>query len=69
MAEYRDSATGKIAPQQIAEAERLAREWKPKTWDELKANPDVEPGCQLTVRHVDGPARRAAQRGEQEVFQ
>ena len=23
---------------QIAEAQQLAREWKPKTWDELKGN-------------------------------
>ena len=25
-----------MTPAQIAEAQRLAREWKPKTWDELK---------------------------------
>ena len=34
--QYQDSLTGRIAPQQIAEAQRLAREWKAKTWDELK---------------------------------
>ena len=33
---YRDSIAQKMTPQQIAEAQRLAREWKPKTWDELK---------------------------------
>jgi hypothetical protein len=26
----------RMTPDQIAEAQRLAREWKPKTWDELK---------------------------------
>ncbi len=25
-----------VASAQIAEAQRLAREWKPKTWEELK---------------------------------
>ena len=34
--EARDDLAGKMTPQQIAEAQRLAREWKPKTWDELK---------------------------------
>jgi TPR repeat protein len=35
-AELRDTVAGRMTPQQIAEAQRLAREWKPKTWDELK---------------------------------
>jgi TPR repeat protein len=35
-AEVRDDLAGKMTPQQIAEAQRLVREWKPKTWDELK---------------------------------
>ena len=26
----------RMTPDQIAVAQRLAREWKPKTWDELK---------------------------------
>ena len=34
--EARDLIAEKMTPQQIAEAQRLAREWKPKTWDELK---------------------------------
>ena len=39
-AEERDTVAGKMTPQQIAEAQRLAREWKPKTWDEpQKAGP------------------------------
>ena len=32
----RDAVAGEMTPQQIAKAQRLAREWKPKTWDELK---------------------------------
>ena len=32
----RDFVEEDMLPEQIAEAERLAREWKPKTWDELK---------------------------------
>jgi len=32
----RDIAAGKMAPQQITEAQKLAAEWKPKTWDQLK---------------------------------
>ena len=35
-AQERGKVAGKMTPQQIAEAQRLAREWKPKTWDELK---------------------------------
>ena len=34
--EARDLIAEPMTPQQIAEAQRLAREWKPKTWDELK---------------------------------
>ena len=34
--ERRDAVAAKMTPEQIAEAQRLAREWKPKTWDELK---------------------------------
>ena len=32
----RDIVTDRMTREQIAEAQRLAREWKPKTWDELK---------------------------------
>jgi len=32
----RDFITKKMTQQQIAEAQKLAAEWKPKTWDELK---------------------------------
>ena len=35
-AELRDTVAGRMTPQQVAEAQRLASEWKPKTWDELK---------------------------------
>ena len=35
-AQERGKVAGKMTPQQIAEAQRLARGWKPKTWDELK---------------------------------
>ena len=38
--EARDLIAEKMTPQQIAEAQRLAREWKPKTWDELKKGLD-----------------------------
>ena len=36
IAKARDDLAGEMTRQQIAEAQRLAREWKPKTWDELK---------------------------------
>ena len=32
----RELLAEQMTPDQIAEAQRLAREWKPKTWDELK---------------------------------
>ena len=32
----RDQVAEKMTAAQIAEAQRLAREWKPKTWEELK---------------------------------
>ena len=32
----RDRVADKMTPAQVAEAQRLAREWKPKTWEELK---------------------------------
>jgi len=32
-AEYRDRVTAKMTPAQIAEAQKLAREWKPKPLD------------------------------------
>ena len=32
----RELLAEEMTPDQIAEAQRLAREWKPKTWDELK---------------------------------
>jgi len=34
--------TGEGVPQDYAEAQRLAREWKPKTWDELKQSLEAE---------------------------
>ena len=35
-ASVRDQVAGKMTPAQIGEAQRLAREWKSKTWEELK---------------------------------
>ncbi len=35
-ADARERIAARMTPQQIAEAQRLAREWEPKTWDELK---------------------------------
>ena len=32
----RDFAASKMTPEQIVQARRLAREWKAKTWEELK---------------------------------
>ena len=32
----REQLAEKMSPEQIADAQRLAREWKPQTWDELK---------------------------------
>ena len=32
----RDGVGATMTPTQIAEAQLLAREWKPKTWEELK---------------------------------
>ncbi len=34
--ELRDDVAKCMTPQQIAEAQKLAAAWKPKTWDELK---------------------------------
>ncbi len=31
----RDLVESRMTPSQVAEALRLAREWRPKTWDEL----------------------------------
>ena len=31
----RDAIAAQMTPEQVAEAQRLAREWKPKTWEEL----------------------------------
>jgi len=36
-ARNRDLVAAKMTPAQIAEAQRLAREWKPKTWEEVQA--------------------------------
>ena len=36
----RDGLAKQMTPQQIAEAQRLAREWKPKTWAELRKGLD-----------------------------
>ena len=35
-AEEREALAERMTPDQIGEAQRLAREWQPKTWDELK---------------------------------
>ena len=32
----RDARTTKMTPEQVAEAERLASEWEPKSWEELQ---------------------------------
>ena len=40
LAKRRDEVAGKMTLQQITEAQRLAREWKPKAWDELKGRLD-----------------------------
>ena len=36
-AKLRKMIAEEMTPAQIDEAQRLAREWKPKTWDELKS--------------------------------
>ena len=36
----RDLIAKDLTPEQIAEAQRLAREWKPKTWAQLKSQLD-----------------------------
>jgi len=41
-ARARELLAQKMTPAQIAEAQRLAREWKPKTWDELKQGLETE---------------------------
>jgi TPR repeat protein len=41
-AKLRKLIAEKMTPAQIAEAQRLAREWKPKTWDELKQGLETE---------------------------
>jgi uncharacterized protein len=40
-AKYREEATAKMTPAQIAEAQKLAREWKPKRRDGLGITPGV----------------------------
>ena len=37
-AEAREDYADQLTAEQIAEAERLAREWRPKTWEELQAS-------------------------------
>ena len=32
----RDKLAEKMTASQVAEAQRLAREWQPKTWEQLK---------------------------------
>ena len=32
----RDAVAEKMTASQVAEAQRLAREWQPKTWEQLK---------------------------------
>jgi len=41
-AKTRVALAERMTPSQIAEAQRLAREWKPKTWDELKQGLETE---------------------------
>ena len=41
-AKTRVALAERMTPAQIAEAQRLAREWKPKTWDELKSGLETE---------------------------
>jgi len=41
-AKVRDLVGKQMTPDQTAEAQRLAREWKPKTWDELKKRLETE---------------------------
>ena len=41
-AKLRKMIAEEMTPAQIAEAQRLAREWKPKTWDELKQGLETE---------------------------
>ena len=40
-AEMRDAIAVEMTREQVAEAQRLAREWKPKTWEELLSKPEV----------------------------
>ena len=35
-ARKRDDIVKKMTVEQVAEAQRLAREWKPKTWDQVQ---------------------------------
>ena len=35
--ERRDEVAKRMSSTEIAEAQRLAREWKPKTWEEVKS--------------------------------
>ena len=42
-ARNRDIAEGHMTPDQIGEAQRLALEWRPKTWDELSKDIDDTP--------------------------
>ena len=42
LAKTRVALAERMTPNQIAEAQHLAREWKPKTWDELKQGLETE---------------------------
>jgi hypothetical protein len=41
-AKTRVALAERMTPDQISQAQRLAREWKPKTWDELKQGLETE---------------------------
>ena len=42
LARTRELIAERMTSAQIAEAQRLAREWKPKTWDDLKRGLEAE---------------------------
>ena len=41
--EARNRMAGLMTPEQVVEAQRLAREWRPKTWEELSGKLDTDP--------------------------
>ena len=59
--EARELVAEAMTREQISEAQRLAREWKPKTWEELKAQSQGQTNEQRRRRYADQALERLRQ--------